>query len=124
MEHQEENIFYGQLLRMVKSGLRACPMGRLPEGNSTTHPFPLSIHGAWMLQRGIEGYVCDTPGRSGDVNDCLVRYDTATTEATKLRDWLAEVDPDYLKFNIETLGILLKEMEAEKERLLDAQDQG
>ena len=85
--------------------------------------FPLSIHGAWMLQRGIEQYASDTPDRSADVNDCLVRYETAMAVATRLRDWCAELAPDYLKFNIDTLGILLKELEAEKERLMDAQDQ-
>ena len=114
------------LLRMVKSGLKACPLGRLPAGNSTTHPFPLSVHAAWMLQAGIEKYASDTPGRSADVNDSLVRYETAIAEATKLRDWCAEVDADYLKFNIGTLNSLLQELESEVDRLqtgFDGQDQ-
>ena len=123
MEKQDGNSM-DELLDMVKSGLQACPLDTLPCGNSSEHPFPLSIHGAWMLQRGIEQYASDTPDRSGDVYDCWVRYDTAIREATKLRDWCAEVDPDYLKFNIGTLNSLLQELKSEVDRLLDAQDQG
>ena len=51
----------------------------------------------------------------------------AIREATKLRDWCVEVDPDYLKFNISTLDSLLQELASEIERLqagFDGQDQG
>jgi len=114
------------LLRMVRTGLQACPLDTLPCGNSTEHAFPLSIHGAWIFQAGIEKYVRDTPGRSADVYDGVVRYETAIREATKLRDWCVEVDPNYLKFNISTLDSLLKELASEIERIqtgFDAQDQ-
>jgi hypothetical protein len=120
MEKQDGNSM-DELLQMVRMGLKACPLDRLPEGNSSEHPFSLSIHGAWMLQKGIEKYAQDAPSRSADVNDCLVRYETAIREATKLRDWCAEVDANYLKFNIDTLDSLLKEMESEIGRLQDAQ---
>ena len=125
MENEEENSRATDILQMLTSGLRACPQDTLPEGNSSEHPFPLSIHSAWMLQKGIEKYASDTPGRSADIYDSLVRYETAIREATKLRDWCAEVDPEYLKFNISTLDFLLKELTSEIERLqtgFDGQD--
>ncbi len=94
MHNQEGNMSTDVLLQMVRSGLRACPMNRLPAGNSTTHPFPLSVHSAWMLQRGIEEYTSDTLRRSGDADTCLVRIETAMAVASKLRDWCAAVDAD------------------------------
>ena len=121
MEKQDGSSM-DELLQMVSSGLQACPVDKLPSGNSTEYPFSLSVHGAWMLQKGIEKYVQDTPGRSGDVYDCLCRYDTAMTVATKLREWCVEVAPDYLSFNIRRLDSLLGELKAEVGRLLDAQD--
>ena len=120
-----------EILQMVKSGLMACPQDRLPEGNSTEYPFPLSIHAAGMLRRGIETYASDALDKydsgSEDAYYCLVHIDTAIAEASKLRAWLVQVDPNYLQPNIGMVDLLLQELAYEKERLqagFDGQDQG
>ena len=109
-----------ELLQMVKSGIQACPVDRLPNGNSTEYPFPLSIHGATMLRQGIKVYASDALDKydngSEDAYYCLIRIDTAIAEASKLRAWLVQVDPHYLKPNIGMVDILLQDLAYEKER--------
>ncbi len=100
--------------------VRACLT--LPEGNATEHPFPLSIHAAWMLRDGIRQYVEATRQMYAhgllDAGECWLWVETATTEATKLRDWMVEVEPNYLVDSIKELDALIVELAADKERFI------
>jgi hypothetical protein len=99
--------------------VKACP---LPEGNATEFPFPLSIHGAWMLQQGIEEYARDTRRMHEegveDASYCLLRTGTAMAEAKKLRAWAEQVDAQYLGGTIQDLDALLAELAAERDRFI------
>ena len=105
--------------------VRAC--FTLPEGNDTERPYPLSIHGAWMLKDGIQQYVESTRKMYAhgllDAGECWLCVETAITEATKLRDWMAEVEPTYLVDSIKELDALIVELAADKERFLGLYDE-
>ncbi len=98
--------------------IRACLT--LPAGNETTRPYSLSIQAAWMLRDGIAQYVAFT--RDGfthgllDAGECWLRTETATTEATKLRDWMVGVEPAYLVDSITALDALLAELASDEQR--------
>ena len=98
----------------------------LPKGNDTEHPYALSIHGSWMLKDGIQQYVESTRKMYGhgllDAGECWLRIETATTETTKLRDWMAEVEPTYLVDSITELDTLIVELASDRERFLALYD--
>jgi hypothetical protein len=105
--------------------VRAC--FTLAAGNATEHPFALSIHGAWMLKDGIQQYVESTRmmhahglNTAGESWLCV---ETAITEAAKLRDWMAEVEPTYLVDSIKELDALLAELASDRERFLALYDE-
>src|SRR4051794_24102084 len=92
-----------------RSGVKLCPF---PEGNDTRFPYPLSIHGAWMLERGIEDYAREARGMheagQEDASYCLLMTFTASEQARRLRDWAVEAAPDYLEGTVRGLDRLLK----------------
>ena len=98
--------------------IRAC--FTLPKGNDTEHPYALSIFGAWMLRDGIQQYVESTRQIFAhglfDAYECWLRTETAIKQATKLREWLVEVEPDYLQDSIKNLETLLAELASDKDR--------
>lgn len=100
----------------------AMKLAPLPEGNDSEHPFPLSIHGAWMFESGIEAYMRETAdwytSKIEDAYYCSLRTDTAIKIAQKLRAWAMEVDPEYLDSNISRLDDLLKQLASERERFV------
>ena len=120
-----------EVVQQLISGLKVCPLDRLPAGNGTEYPFPLSIHDAWMFRQGIRDYASGTRAsyESGfeDAASCIVRTETAMNAVSKLRDWFVQVEPDYLKCSIDSMDSLLKELESDMDRFeagIDAQDQG
>lgn len=97
-------------------GVKLCP---LPRGNATEFPFPLSIHGAWMLAAGIRefGRQAGRMHESGeDASYCLLMTLTAIDQAVKLRDWAVRAAPDYLEGTIRELGELLAELADQRDR--------
>ena len=98
--------------------IRAC--FTLAAGNDTERPYLLSIHGAWMLRDGIQQYIESTRQLFAhslfDAYECWLRTETATTQATKLREWLIEVEPDYLQDSIKELNVLIAELASERDR--------
>ena len=97
--------------------IRAC---FLPSGNDTEHSYPLSIHGAWMLRDGIQQYAQSTrqlfDAGSEDASYSSLRVRTAMKEATKLREWLVAVEPDYLQDTIKDVDALLAELASDRDR--------
>jgi hypothetical protein len=82
------------------------------------YPFDLSGHGALMLHIGIEEYMRDTRQMyeselpvHEDASYCLLRTESAMTEATKLRDWQVQ-----RKNNADWENDLLKELASERDR--------
>ncbi len=104
----------------ILSGLMICPF---PEGNSTEFPYPLSIHGADMLERGINDYaqyvrhLHETGGE--DAGYCRMMTDTAITQAEKLRAWVKQVAPDYLEVMIQSLDELLQNLASQSDHFKD-----
>ncbi len=99
-----------------KTCVRLCPF---PEGNRTAFPYPLSIHGAGMLARGIEAYARQAVAmhESGEpASYCLLMTHTAIEEAGKLREWAVRATPDYLVGTIRALDELLRELAAQGDR--------
>jgi hypothetical protein len=105
--------------------VRACLT--LPEGNATERSYPLSIHGAWMLKDGIQQYVESTRKMYAhgllDAGECWLRTETGTTETTKMREWLAEVEPTYLVDAIRELDALIVELASDRKRFLHLYDE-
>ena len=77
----------------------------------TEFSFPLSIHGAWMLEDGIMDYVETTMvmHEQGQEDDgyCAMRTATAVTEAKKLLVWAKQIDEEYLEGMIDSLHELI-----------------
>lgn len=98
--------------------IRAC--FTLPKANDTEHPFALSIHGAWMLRDGIRQFAESTRQlfEKGMEDACYssLRVQTAIKQATMLREWLVEVEPDYLESTIKDVDALLAELAADRDR--------
>ena len=75
-----------------------------------------------MLRDGIQQYVEFT--REGhahgllDADECWLRTETAVTEATKLREWMVEVEPNYLVDAIKELDALIAELTTDTERFI------
>jgi hypothetical protein len=79
-----------------------------------------------MLRDGIQQYVesmrmmyahgLNTAG------ECWLCAETATTEATKLREWMVGVEPTYLVDQIKELDALIVQLAADRERFLDLYD--
>jgi len=97
--------------------IRAC---FLPAGNDTEHPYPLSIHAAWMLLDGIRQYAQSTRQlfEQGMEDACYssIRVQTAIKQATKLREWLVALEPDYLADTITDVDALLAELTSDQDR--------
>ena len=98
--------------------IRAC--FTLPKANDTEHPYALSIHGAWMLLDGIRQYVQSIRQQfEAGMEDAMyssIRVGTAIKQATKLREWLLEVEPDYLADTITDVNALLVELASDQDR--------
>jgi hypothetical protein len=98
--------------------IRAC--FTLPNGNDTEHSYALSIFGAWMLKDGIQQYIESTRQMFAhgllDAGECCLQTETATTQATKLREWLVAVEPDYLQDTIKDVDGLLAELASDQNR--------
>ena len=94
----------------------------LPEANVTEFSFPLSIHGAWMLEDGIMDYVETTMvmHEQGQQDDgyCAIRTATAVTEAKKLLVWAKQIDEEYLEGIIESFRELISKLNAEMDRFV------
>jgi hypothetical protein len=84
--------------------------------NGSEFEFPLSIHGAWMLLRGIETYMSTTvemyDRRQESASYSMLRIGTAINEAKKLLTW-AENVPPYLG----DMAFYVKEVLAEFEEI-------
>lgn len=97
-------------------GVKLCPFA---EGNDAAFPYDLSIHGAWMLQRGIEAYAKQAVAmhESGeDASYCLMMTHTAIGEARKLKEWAVRAAPDYLEGTVRDLDRLLVDLAAQSDR--------
>ena len=108
-----------------RPGVKLCCF---PAGNATEFPYPLSIHGAWMLERGIGQH---TRGKRGAMHEsgedpsyCRLMTLTAIEQAEKLREWALRVAPDYLEGTIRDLDRLLGELAAQRDRFAALASQG
>jgi len=101
-----------------RAGVKLCPF---PGGNDTQFPYPLSLHGAWMLASGIREYArfARRMHEEGleDASYCLLMTRTAVEKARRLRAWAEEAAPDYLEGTIRELGELLADLAGQGDRL-------